>query len=138
MIGFFCVIVYIFYTMENKEKNNDLIPTSEKVLLIIQGICLLLFFGWLDLAFDLENISLFSIIFLSVTGGIFVIAHLIYVIPRIKARRARKRYKWNDMNTWPSDPLEDFDKNPFEELDKNPFEELDNRASDSENKDEQE
>ena len=103
--------------MENKEGYT----VREKILLIIQGISLTLFSLWFEFAFEFEGIETFTIIFLSVTGTIFVISHLIYIQPIIKAKKVRKQDFFNSINYPQHDIFDEYDINAFEEYDKEVF-----------------
>ena len=115
-------IMYNFFTMDNKE----VLSTKERVLLIIQAICLMIFFGWLDIASSFDEIGPATIIILSVSGGVFLIAFIIYIIPVIKARKVAKANFYNSINHKEKDIFEEYDKDAFVEYDQNVFE-IDNK-----------
>ena len=103
--------------MENKEAMSSF----ERVLFTILAISMLVFFGWLDIASNFEEIGPATIIILSVSGGVFLIALIIYMVPYLKARKARHRDFYNSINNQHYDIFDYYDKDPFEEFDKNIF-----------------
>ena len=104
--------------MDNKEVMGNL----ERVLLIIMGVCLFIFFGWLDIASNFDEIGPATITILSVSGGVFLIAFIIYLVPYLKARKAIKQDFYNSIHNPHYDIFDYYDKDPFEELDKNIYE----------------
>ena len=114
--------MYNLFTMDNKE----VLSTKERVLLIIQAVCLMIFLGWLDIATSFDEIGLATIIILSVSGGVFLIAFIIYIIPVIKARKAIKANFYNSINQRDRDIFEEYDKDAFEEYDQKVFD-VDNK-----------
>lgn len=101
--------------------NKEVMSSFERVLLTIMAVCLFVFFGWLDIASNFEEIGTASIIIFSVSGGVFLITFIIYLIPYLKARKARKRDFYNSINNPHYDIFDYYDKDPFEEFDKNIF-----------------
>ena len=108
--------------------NKEVLTTKERVLLIIQAICLMIFLAWLDIASNFDEIGPATIIILSVSGGVFLIAFIIYIIPVMKARKAIKANFFNSIHT--CEPI------PSNELDKEPLVEQNQNVIDSDSKDE--
>ncbi len=111
--------------------NKEVLGTKDRVLTIIMAICLMIFFGWLDIASGFEEIGPATIIILSVSGGVFLIAFIIYIIPVMKARKAIKANFYNSIHNREKNIFDDLDKDPFEEYNKDPFKEFDDKISDS-------
>ena len=116
--------MYNLFTMDNKE----VLSPKDRVLTIIMAVCLMIFFGWLDIASGFEEIGPATITILSVSGGIFLIAFIIYIIPVMKAKKVAKENFYKSINNREKNIFDEFDKDPFEEYNKDPFKEYDDRA----------
>ena len=128
--------MYNLFTMENKE----VLSTKERVLLIIQAICLMIFLAWLDIAFNFEEIGPATIIILSVSGGVFLIAFIIYIIPVIKARKAIKASFYNSIydreKLYLYNNIENKENDIFDNLDNDSLKIDDQNVLNADNKDE--
>ena len=95
--------------------------TKERVLVAIQRIALLLFIGWFEIvSYGGINIILEYVVF-GVISVVFLISHILYIIPARMARKAAKRAFYDSINNREKNIFDEYDADVFKKYDEDPF-----------------
>ena len=111
--------------MDNKEVTTG----KERVLIAIQGIVFVLFVLWFEITSGGAVNVLVEYIVFGVLGLVFIISHILYMIPVYKAKKAAKQAFY--------DSIKNREKNIFDDYDEDVFGKYDEVTFDIENKEEE-